>query len=322
MYKNVASQKWIVFAFDLTDNTAKTGDAANITANLRIDGGAANAVDDTNPTELEDGYYVFDLTQAETNGDLIVICPASSTENIQVIGVPGAVWTTVNTIADWVDGGRLDLLLDAIKERTDNLPDDPADDSDIDGQLSTIAGYIDTEVSAIKDVTDNLPDAGAFTALSETITAIKERTDNLPDDPADDSDIDTHLSDIAGYVDTEITSIENKIDVIDTVVDAIKVVTDALTAPAAAKLATSAGTIVSGTVSHDNTAATVSIFYSDDIVEATERHYVGRIIIFISGELQYQARDITDYCLEAGEGKFTVTSFTDAPGDDDQFIIV
>lgn len=92
--KNVASQKWVVFAFDDTDNSAKTGDAGNITANLRIDGAAANAVDDTNPTELEDGYYIFDLTQAETNGDYILICPASSTADIQVIGVPGAVWTT------------------------------------------------------------------------------------------------------------------------------------------------------------------------------------------------------------------------------------
>ena len=94
MQKNVASQKWTVFAFDRTDNTPKTGDSANITANLRIDGGAANAVDDTNPTELEDGFYVFDLTQAETNGDMILISPASVTADIQVIGVPGVVYTT------------------------------------------------------------------------------------------------------------------------------------------------------------------------------------------------------------------------------------
>lgn len=121
MEKNVASQKWVVFAFNETDNTALTGDAANINANLRIDGGAANAVDDTNPTELEDGYYVFDLSQAETNGDYILICPASSTANIQVIGVPGAVWTT-SAPHDWIDGGRLDLLLDAVKAQTDDLP--------------------------------------------------------------------------------------------------------------------------------------------------------------------------------------------------------
>ena len=92
--KNVASQKWIVFAFDRTDNTPKTGDAANITANLRIDGAAANPVDDVNPTELEDGYYVFDITQAESNGDMILISPASSTSDIQVIGCPAVMITT------------------------------------------------------------------------------------------------------------------------------------------------------------------------------------------------------------------------------------
>ena len=81
--KNVDSQKWVIFCFDDTDNSAKTGDAGNITANLRIDGAAANAIDDTNPTELEDGYYIFDITQAESNGENIVICPASSTGDVQ-----------------------------------------------------------------------------------------------------------------------------------------------------------------------------------------------------------------------------------------------
>jgi len=93
LQKNVAGQYWIVFAFNRTDNTPKTGDANNITANLRIDGAGANAVDDTNPTELEDGFYMFALTEGETNGELIVICPASSTGDIQVIGCPMAVWT-------------------------------------------------------------------------------------------------------------------------------------------------------------------------------------------------------------------------------------
>src|SRR5512146_2455892 len=94
MQKNVANQKWIVFAFNRTDNTPKTGDAANITANLRLDGGAAKAVDDTNPAELEDDYYIFDITQAESNGDLVAICPASTTADIQVIGCPPALYTT------------------------------------------------------------------------------------------------------------------------------------------------------------------------------------------------------------------------------------
>jgi len=109
---------------------------------------------------------------------------------------------------------------------------------------------------------------------------------------------------------------------IDTVVDAIKVVTDALTEAAATKLALSAGTIVTGTVSWDNTNATTTVFYSDDITEATADHFNGRIIIFTSGALQYQATDITDYELDTGEGKFTVTALTEAPADNVTFIII
>ena len=101
MRKNVAGQKWVVYAWDTTDLSPKTGDAANITANLRIDGASANPVDDTNPTELEDGYYVFDITQAESNGDLLLIAPASATGNIQVRGVPETVYTSAYTPGDY-----------------------------------------------------------------------------------------------------------------------------------------------------------------------------------------------------------------------------
>ncbi len=104
--------------------------------------------------------------------------------------------------------------------------------------------------------------------------------------------------------------------------DLIKAVTDALTAAAAAKLATSAGTIVTGTQSNDNSAATSTVFHADDITEATANHYIGRIVIWTSGDLQYQATDITDYSLASGEGEFTVTALTEAPGDNDTFIIV
>ena len=50
---------------------------------------------------------------------------------------------------DWTDGGRLDLLIDAIKAKTDNLPADPADDSDIDSQLATIDTNVDTLIARL-----------------------------------------------------------------------------------------------------------------------------------------------------------------------------
>lgn len=97
----------------------------------------------------------------------------------------------------------LDTEVAAIKAKTDNLPSDPADASDltasfvtVNATLATIAGYIDTEVAAIK-----------------------AKTDNLPTDPADASDIAASFSSIAStlttiaaYIDTEVAAIKAKTD--------------------------------------------------------------------------------------------------------------
>lgn len=291
MLKNTASQKWIVFAFDITDNSAKTGDAAQITANLRIDGAAADAVDDTNPTELEDGYYVFDLTQAETNGDNIVICPASSTGSIQVIGVPGAVWT--REIMRGTDSAALASVCTEARLAELAAANLPTDITAIKAETASIQ----TETTALDTLTKA---AGAG-----DLAAVKAKTDNLPVDPADASDIATAHALLATVA---------KQDVIDGLVDAIKVVTD--------NLAASATTLVSGTVSWDATNATTTVIYCSDITEATADHYKGRVIIFTSGALQNQATDITAYALDTGEGKFTVTALTEAPADNVTFVIV
>jgi hypothetical protein len=86
--KNVASQKIAIYAHDTSADAAKTGDAGNITAQISLDFGAATATDDTNPTELDatdhPGVYYFNLTQAETNADVIVISAVSSTGNVAI----------------------------------------------------------------------------------------------------------------------------------------------------------------------------------------------------------------------------------------------
>lgn len=90
IYKNVANQKIYVYAWDDTtaagSDPSKTGDAANITAEIVLDEGTSAATNDANPTELEatdhPGLYVFDLTAAETNADRIAITPVSATSNI------------------------------------------------------------------------------------------------------------------------------------------------------------------------------------------------------------------------------------------------
>lgn len=150
---------------------------------------------------------------------------------------------------DLVDGGRLDLLIDAIKAVTDALPDSGAlttidgnvddietDTNEIQGDL-TDGGRLDLLIDGIKAVTDVLPDSGALTTidgnvdsiLADTgelqtdwvnggrldllIDAIKAATDNLPSDPAD-------ASVVAAAITAAVTSIKG------TDVDDLKVISD------------------------------------------------------------------------------------------------
>lgn len=97
MFKNTASQKVYVFAFDATTNVPKTGDAAQITAYVAKDFGSVTALGDTSATECDatnaPGYYLFDITQTETNADVVMVSAKSSTANIKVIGAPATIFT-------------------------------------------------------------------------------------------------------------------------------------------------------------------------------------------------------------------------------------
>lgn len=84
LYKNVASQKVIVFCYNKLTGNAGTGRAATITANISKDAAAPAATNDVNPTEIGGGLYAFDLTQAETNADLIALYAADSDSNYQL----------------------------------------------------------------------------------------------------------------------------------------------------------------------------------------------------------------------------------------------
>ena len=85
-YKNTASQKVSVLAVNPTTGSGVTGDASNITAQISKDGGSAAATNDTNPTELNathhPGIYLFDLTQAETNANMVIISAKSTTHPV------------------------------------------------------------------------------------------------------------------------------------------------------------------------------------------------------------------------------------------------
>lgn len=92
MYRNVASQKLHVFAFDYTTGAPKTGDAANITAYVSKDYGSVTVLGDTSATEMSStnapGWYLFNLTQGETDAHDLLFTGKSSTPNITVVAQP------------------------------------------------------------------------------------------------------------------------------------------------------------------------------------------------------------------------------------------
>lgn len=96
--------------------------------------------------------------------------------------------TLLDTIATY-----LDTEIAAIKAKTDNLPSDPADASDIaasfatvNTKLDTIDDFLDTEIASLITKVDTIDDF-----LDTEIAAIKAKTDNLPAAPAAVSDIPT-----------------------------------------------------------------------------------------------------------------------------------
>lgn len=85
---------------------------------------------------------------------------------------------------------------------------------------------------------------------------------------------------------------------------------------AADNLEASALGIVSG--SCEGTPTTTVI--QTDLAEATDDHYIGRVIVFTSGDAAGEAADITDYT--GSSGTVTVTALTTAPSASDTFVIV
>lgn len=115
MLKNTSGQKIALFAFDYSTGAPKTGDAANLTPYVNIDWGGIGALTDTSATEISSanapGWYLFDVTQAETNGETLHFTGKSSTGNVAVVG---QLVTTVDpAIASNVA---------AIKVKTDLIP--------------------------------------------------------------------------------------------------------------------------------------------------------------------------------------------------------
>jgi len=206
-------------------------------------------------------------------------------------------------------------------------------DTNVDSILTDTGTTLENRLIAIEADTDVIDDGtSGLVKIASDVAAVLVDTGTTLDGKIDtiDGNVDSILTDTGTTLQAELDGIQADTEDIQSRIPAAlvsgRMSSDAVaisgSTDAADKLEASAETILIGTVSHDNTAATTTVFYCDDITEATADHLNGRVIIFVSGDLQYQASSISDYSLEAGEGKFTVVALTEAPADNDTFVIV
>ena len=154
---------------------------------------------------------------------------------------------------------------------------------------------VDTVVDGIQTDLDNGTDG---------LGALKTLVDNVQ---SDTDDIQTRLPTalIGGRMDSDVEAINNNTE-------------------SAIDLSASARTIVRATVDTvtNSHTPTTTVFQADDITEATADHFNGRSVYFTSGVLKDQGTDITDYEAVGGIGQFTVTAMTEAPVNNDTFVVI
>ena len=232
--KNTASQRFNVLAINSATGSYVTGDAANITAKISIDSAAFASVADTNPTELDatnaPGVYVFDLSQAETNGDVLTIVPSSTTANVQMDMLniytvdPATYKADVTGLATAIalgvtDGKCTSILTDtgtSIPAQITALNDfDPASDT-----VANVTLVATTTTNTDMRGTDNAAAASSLSITNSSVNTIKTVTDVIPDSGtmtsiatrANQITIDGKANDIKAKTDQMAFTVANQID--------------------------------------------------------------------------------------------------------------
>jgi hypothetical protein len=193
------------FSVDTGDNTdagffAAGGYYIVVVSSVTVDAQTVNFIAGTfslGPTLTVAGVEEVDVTH--WIGAAVATPTVNGVPEVDLTHVAGsttsvsALATGVATLlADWLNGGRLDLILDIIAADTT---------TDIPALIAALQAFVDTEVAAILVDTNELQtDWTNGGRLDLLIDAIKAATDNLPSDPAD-------ASVIAGRFDTVDTAV-------------------------------------------------------------------------------------------------------------------
>lgn len=231
-----------VYRLDLPDAAVATG-ADGVVVTIR---GAVDMV------QVSTEIMLVDNVAADVMARLGA--PAGASVSADVAAVKTAV-DDVPTSAELATAlaGADDAILAQValvKAKTDALPSDPADASDISAafgtvntSLGTIAGYLDTEIGAIKTVTDglgsalsSLATASSLATVDSVVDAIKLVTDRLGDTLEDDDGTYRFTADALAEAPTgggggggpTAVEIRQEIDANSTQLAAIKAKTDGL----------------------------------------------------------------------------------------------
>lgn len=224
---------------------------------------------------------------AAAPGDAVSIAEAIRSIYTQ-LGVAGAGLSAVPWNAAW-DAEVQSEATDAL-----NAYDPPtraeltSDISGLDTKLDTIDNFLDTEIAAI---------------LEDTGTTLQAELDGIQ---ADTEDIQSRLP-------AALTAGGNM------KADALAISGDTT---AADRLEALMDGILIGQV--NDAAATTTAFAADGFTEATDDHFNGRLITFLTGALAGQQTAITDYDAAGhaqGDQTLVVTALTEAPAENDFFVI-
>lgn len=219
--KNTAVR--IVFPILDADGDPVTG-AADLDSEYSLDGGAFSDCDNEATEIGSSGIYYLDLAAGNTNGDVVCIQVKTSTSGAKTTVL--VFYTAAQTLDE------LDAIADAIKAKTDNLPADPADDSDIDAQLVAIKAEVEGLAGAAMRGTDSAATEAKQDIIDTNVDTLITR---IPAEVAQKQHLVNGTGDITPPTNKGIwdvlgdgTNLKTLIDTVDAVVDAIKAVTDNL----------------------------------------------------------------------------------------------
>lgn len=259
--------------------------ATGLDSEVSIDGGTfADCTNEATEIATSSGMYYLDLTAAEMNGDTIALIIKTSSSGAKT--TPIVLYTAARSVNDLAFPTTTGRSIDVSAGGEVGL-----DWANVGGS-TTILNLSGTTIKTATDVDTQL---GAIDDYLDTeIAAIKAKTDNLPASPAATGDIPTAAT-VADAIWDEARSGHTTAGTFGESFDGLE-----------------AGQAATGTLSTTQ--------MTTNLTEATDDHYNGRIIVWLTGALKRQATDITDY---TGSTKMlTFTAVTEAPANGDRFIIV